>query len=86
MQNSLIYQYTTMTGKYIKLLYDPTFRLVGARTQHFLLEKSRLVHLEEGERTYHILYQVRLSAPSTLSRFDASPSPLPEVTRIDCGQ
>lgn len=46
-------------GKYIKLQYDPDFRLVGARTEHFLLEKSRLVHLEESERNYHILYQVQ---------------------------
>ncbi|CAN0296698.1 unnamed protein product, partial [Scytosiphon promiscuus] len=51
-------------GKYIKLLYDETFRLVGARTEHFLLEKSRLVHLEEGERTYHILYQVAKALPA----------------------
>lgn len=45
-------------GKYIKLQYDADFRLVGARTEHFLLEKSRLVHLEDSERSYHILYQV----------------------------
>lgn len=51
------------SGKYIKLQYDHDFRLVGARTEHFLLEKSRLVHLEESERSYHILYQV-----STLPR------------------
>ena len=44
-------------GKYIKLLYDDDFRLVGARTEHFLLEKSRLVQLEQSERSYHILYQ-----------------------------
>ena len=45
------------TGKYIKLQYDHDFRLVGARTEHFLLEKSRLVQLEQSERSYHILYQ-----------------------------
>ncbi|CAM9491761.1 unnamed protein product [Scytosiphon promiscuus] len=51
-------------GKYIKLQYDPSFRLVGARTEHFLLEKSRLVHLEESERSYHILYQVAKALPA----------------------
>ncbi|CAN0112554.1 unnamed protein product, partial [Hapterophycus canaliculatus] len=51
-------------GKYIKLLYDRTLRLVGARTDHFLLEKSRLVHLENGERTFHILYQVTSALPA----------------------
>ncbi|CAN0006552.1 unnamed protein product, partial [Ectocarpus sp. 6 AP-2014] len=50
-------------GKYIKLQYDHDFRLVGARTEHFLLEKSRLVHLEESERSYHILYQVAKALP-----------------------
>lgn len=54
-----------LTGKYIKLMYDEDFRLVGAKTEHFLLEKSRLVHLDNGERSYHILYQVRTEAKDT---------------------
>ncbi|KAG5193023.1 P-loop containing nucleoside triphosphate hydrolase protein [Tribonema minus] len=45
-------------GKYIKLQYDATFRLVGARTEHFLLEKSRLVRVDQAERGYHIFYQM----------------------------
>lgn len=32
---------------------------MGARTDHFLLEKSRLVKVDAGERSYHIFYQVR---------------------------
>lgn len=46
------------TGKYIKLLYDRDCRLMGASTDHFLLEKSRLVKVDSGERGYHIFYQV----------------------------
>ena len=46
------------TGKYIKLLYDKKFRLIGAKTDHFLLEKSRLVTVDSGERGYHVFYQV----------------------------
>lgn len=45
-------------GKYIKLQYDAAFRLVGARTEHFLLEKSRLVKVDDSERSYHIFYQL----------------------------
>ncbi|CAM9410741.1 unnamed protein product, partial [Ectocarpus fasciculatus] len=45
-------------GKYIKLLYDSDSRLMGASTDHFLLEKSRLVKVDSGERGYHIFYQV----------------------------
>eukprot|EP00903_Cladosiphon_okamuranus_P008596 g8244.t1 len=45
-------------GKYIKLLYDSDYRLMGASTDHFLLEKSRLVKVDSGERCYHIFYQL----------------------------
>jgi myosin-5 len=45
-------------GKYIKLQYDPTFQLVGAKTEHFLLEKSRLVRVDADERSYHVFYQL----------------------------
>jgi myosin-5 len=45
-------------GKYIKLQYDADLRLVGAKTEHFLLEKSRLVRVDRDERSYHIFYQL----------------------------
>jgi myosin heavy subunit len=45
-------------GKYIRLKYDDSDRIIGAKTEHFLLEKSRLIHVEEGERNYHSFYQL----------------------------
>jgi myosin-5 len=45
-------------GKYIKLQYDPSWEVVGARTMHFLLEKSRVVGQDKGERGYHVFYQL----------------------------
>lgn len=54
-------------GKYIKLLYlkehskhgNSTFpHLVSANTETFLLEKSRLTSIGQGERTYHVFYQL----------------------------
>lgn len=45
-------------GKYIRLKYDDSDHVIGAKTEHFLLEKSRLVHVEEGERNYHSFYQL----------------------------
>ncbi|GMH61496.1 hypothetical protein TrST_g9073 [Triparma strigata] len=45
-------------GKYIKLKYDKGDTVVGAKTDHFLLEKSRLIHVEDGERNYHAFYQM----------------------------
>ncbi len=52
-------------GKYIKMQYDKGFQLVGARTEHFLLEKSRLVSVNHDERGYHIFYQLCRGADST---------------------
>lgn len=45
-------------GKYIKLQYGANWKLGGARTLPFLLEKSRLVHQEQNERNYHVFYQL----------------------------
>ncbi len=45
-------------GKYIKLQYGRNWQVIGARTLHFLLEKSRLITQDEGERGYHIFYQM----------------------------
>lgn len=52
-----------LTGKYVKLLYDSDSRLMGASTDNFLLEKSRLVKVDSGERGYHIFYQVMPKKP-----------------------
>lgn len=44
-------------GKFVRLDYNKDGVIVGARTQHFLLEKSRLTMQSPGERNYHIFYQ-----------------------------
>lgn len=63
-------------GKYIQLQFDvedpvqaayrgrslPAAVLAGSRCEVYLLEKSRVVHHEPDERTYHIFYQL-LGAP-----------------------
>jgi len=45
-------------GKYIKMKYDASHTIIGAKTDHFLLEKSRLVNVARGERNYHAFYQL----------------------------
>lgn len=45
-------------GKYLQILFDGNNEPVGALTQNYLLEKSRVVHQTPGERNYHILYQI----------------------------
>jgi myosin heavy subunit len=50
-------------GKYIKLQYSATGRMVQAQTTQFLLEKSRLVGVAANERNYHVFYQVTTPFP-----------------------
>lgn len=45
-------------GKFAQLQFDPLGSLVGARCETYLLEKSRVVGQTNGERNYHIFYQI----------------------------
>ncbi|KAL4436229.1 hypothetical protein ABPG74_015820 [Tetrahymena malaccensis] len=45
-------------GKYVKILVNKQQRITGAFITKYLLEKSRVIHLSEGERNYHIFYHL----------------------------
>eukprot|EP01091_Cochliopodium_minus_P007110 TRINITY_DN1703_c0_g3_i1.p1 TRINITY_DN1703_c0_g3~~TRINITY_DN1703_c0_g3_i1.p1 ORF type:complete len:1270 (-),score=368.60 TRINITY_DN1703_c0_g3_i1:54-3827(-) len=45
-------------GKYIKVLFTNDFKIAGAQVESYLLEKSRVTLQSEGERNYHIFYQM----------------------------
>ncbi|KAF0696725.1 Aste57867_12527 [Aphanomyces stellatus] len=45
-------------GKFAQLQFNKEGLLVGARCETYLLEKSRVVGQAQGERNYHIFYQV----------------------------
>jgi myosin-5 len=49
-------------GKFAQLQFDSVGSLIGARCETYLLEKSRVVSQSDGERNYHIFYQVFLLA------------------------
>ena len=49
-------------GKFTQLQFDARHILVGAKCETYLLEKTRVIGHEEGERNYHIFYQL-LDAP-----------------------
>lgn len=45
-------------GKYIDINFDPTGAMKSAKFNHYLLEKSRIVSVNKGERNYHIFYML----------------------------
>eukprot|EP01135_Chromosphaera_perkinsii_P001007 Nk52_evm21s156 gene=Nk52_evmTU21s156 len=49
-------------GKYVKLFFDKSWRISGAKITTYLLEKSRVVLHSVGERNYHIFYQLLFGA------------------------
>mmetsp|Transcript_42106 Transcript_42106/g.99940 ORF Transcript_42106/g.99940 Transcript_42106/m.99940 type:complete len:1472 (-) Transcript_42106:191-4606(-) len=45
-------------GKWINVHFDRKGTIAGAEIKTYLLEKARVIHQTEGERNYHIFYQV----------------------------
>ncbi|RLN89329.1 hypothetical protein BBJ28_00019182, partial [Nothophytophthora sp. Chile5] len=45
-------------GKFTQLQFDRQQALVGAQCETYLLEKTRVISHERGERNYHIFYQL----------------------------
>lgn len=46
-------------GKFIEIHFDSiSLKLLSARIQNYLLEKSRIVSQQTGERNYHFFYQI----------------------------
>ncbi|XP_019251724.1 PREDICTED: myosin-2-like isoform X3 [Nicotiana attenuata] len=57
---------STRFGKLIEICFSAEGGICGANVKTFLLEKSRVVQLAHGERSYHIFYQLCAGAPSAL--------------------
>jgi len=51
-------------GKFIKIEYSAK-KITGASMCHYLLEKSRVVNNNPGERNYHIFYQLCAGATAS---------------------
>lgn len=45
-------------GKYIEIIFDNNNFICGSKITTYLLEKSRLCRQAEGERNFHIFYQI----------------------------
>ena len=46
-------------GKWIEIIFGRAGNIKGAIIQTYLLEKSRVITLDPGERSYHVFYQVQ---------------------------
>ncbi|KAJ7518383.1 hypothetical protein O6H91_21G066400 [Diphasiastrum complanatum] len=53
-------------GKLIDIHFDTSGRICGAKIQTYLLEKSRVVQQAQGERSYHVFYQLCAGADPSL--------------------
>jgi len=56
-------------GKFIELQLDDKAQLVGSKARTYLLEKSRIVGQDPGERSYHIFYQMLAADASARAAF-----------------
>ena len=60
--SSLLSAYTSLcppSGKYVEIRFGSTDgALLGAAVRTYLLERSRVVHVNGPERSYHIFYHV----------------------------
>ncbi|KAL1203060.1 Myosin-4 [Cardamine amara subsp. amara] len=53
-------------GKLMEIHFSAEGKICGAKLETFLLEKSRVAQLGNGERSYHIFYELCAGAPPTL--------------------
>ena len=60
-------------GKFIELYYHQRGQMIGGRIQTYLLENSRICIQHEGERNYHIFYQMFAGlTPEELEQYNLS--------------
>lgn len=53
-------------GKFVEIQFDKKWQISGAAIRTYLLERSRLVSINDPERNYHIFYQLCDGATDSL--------------------
>ena len=71
-------------GKFIEIQFTATGKLVGAVLQTYLLEKVRLNYQNDGERNYHIFYELLSGHLSSreLSQYFLAPTAHPDDFKL----
>ena len=71
-------------GKFIEIQFTATGKLVGAVLQTYLLEKVRLNYQNDGERNYHIFYELLSGnmSPRELSQYFLAPTANPDDFKL----
>uniref|UniRef100_A0A7E4VJX7 Myosin motor domain-containing protein n=1 Tax=Panagrellus redivivus TaxID=6233 RepID=A0A7E4VJX7_PANRE len=54
-------------GKFVEIHFGKENTVVGGHVSHYLLEKSRICHQNEGERNFHVYYQLLAGADEELA-------------------
>jgi myosin heavy subunit len=79
-------------GKFIEIWFGSNFEIIGASNTTYLLEKSRVVFQESGERNYHVFYQLLMGAPQEiisdlqLTDLAADPNSVSYINQSGCIQ
>eukprot|EP01051_Picozoa_sp_SAG22_P004846 SAG22_NODE_272_length_13192_cov_311.812495_4_plen_449_part_00 len=51
-------------GKYMEIIFDKGFKIMGGKSTKYLLEKSRVIKPNTGERNYHVFYLLNYLPPA----------------------
>ncbi|VBB27468.1 unnamed protein product [Acanthocheilonema viteae] len=74
-------------GKFVEIHFNSKSSVGGGFISHYLLEKSRICHQLEGERNYHIFYQLIAGADEQMAkRLQLKPASSFKYLKHGCAQ
>ncbi|PSS01848.1 Myosin-17 like, partial [Actinidia chinensis var. chinensis] len=72
-------------GKFVRIQFGQSRSISGATIETCLLEKSRVCHISNGERNYHIFYRLCAAPPEVQEKYNlGSPKSFHYLKQSDC--